>query len=136
MTAKKKWIIGIIAAIVVIMVACAAPYVFTGAPAEGLIKMRKGSTIESITDSVQANVEVNYGKRVGTMLSLMGAQVENREGAFRITRGMSPFTAARYIKNGAQSGVRFTFNNVRTLDEWTQRWGDTFMDGPDGMRKA
>ncbi|MBR3452022.1 MAG: endolytic transglycosylase MltG [Muribaculaceae bacterium] len=136
MTAKKKWIIGIIAAIVVIMVACAAPYVFTGAPAEGLIKMRKGSTIESITDSVQANVEVNYGKRVGTMLSLMGAQVENHEGAFRITRGMSPFTAARYIKNGAQSGVRFTFNNVRTLDEWTQRWGDTFMDGPDGMRKA
>ncbi|MBQ9555161.1 MAG: endolytic transglycosylase MltG [Muribaculaceae bacterium] len=131
-----KWIIGTVAGLALILVACAAPYILTGAPAEGLVKMRKGSTIESITDSVQANVEVNYGKRVGTMLSLMGAKVENLEGAFRITQGMSPFTAARYIKNGAQSGVRFTFNNVRTLDEWTQRWGSTFMAGPDGMRKA
>ena len=133
---KKKWIIGGLAALIVIVVACAAPYLFTGAPAEGLIKMRKGSTIESIRDSIQAHVEVNYGKRVATMLSLMGAKVENREGAFRITKGMSPFTAARYIKNGAQSGVRFTFNNVRTLDEWTQRWGEMFMAGPDSMRKA
>ena len=134
---KKKWIIGAIAAaVVLILVAFAAPYLFSGAPAEGLVKMRKGSTIESIRDSIQANVEVTYGKRVATMLSLMGAKVEKREGAFRITPGMSPFTAARFIKNGAQSGVRFTFNNVRTLDEWTERWGETFMDGPDGMRKA
>ena len=136
MNKKIKWIIGAIAAAVIILVACAAPYLFTGAPTEGLIKMRKGSTIESISDSIQANVEVNYGKRVATMLSLMGANVEKREGAFRITPGMSPFTAARYIKNGAHSGVRFTFNNVRTLDEWTQRWGETFMDGPDAMRKV
>lgn len=134
---KKKWIIcAIVAAVVLILVALAAPYLFSGAPAEGLIKMRKGSTIESISDSIQAHVEVTYGKRVATLLSLMGADVEKREGAFRITQGMSPFTAARFIKNGAQSGVRFTFNNVRTLDEWTDRWGETFMDGPDGMRKA
>lgn len=133
---KKKWILIGLAALIVILVACAAPYLFTGAPAEGLIKMRKGSTIESIGDSIQANVEVNYGKRVARMLSLMGANVEKREGAFRITQGMSPFTAARYIKNGAQSGVRFTFNNVRTLDEWTQRWGETFMGEADEMGKA
>ena len=134
---KTKWIIaGVLAAVLIIILACLSPYLLSGAPAEGLIKMRKGSTIESIGDSVQANVETNYGKRVATMLRLMGAKVENREGAFRITKGMSPFTAARYIKNGAQSGVRFTFNNVRTLDEWTQRWGDSFMEGPDAMRKA
>ncbi|MBQ9822175.1 MAG: endolytic transglycosylase MltG [Muribaculaceae bacterium] len=134
---KKKWIIcAVVAAVVLVLVALAAPYLFSGAPAEGLIKMRKGSTIESISDSIQAHVEVTYGKRVATLLSLMGADVEKREGAFRITQGMSPFTAARFIKNGAQSGVRFTFNNVRTLDEWTERWGETFMDGPDGMRKA
>ena len=134
---KKKWIIcAVVAAVVLVLVALAAPYLFSGAPAEGLIKMRKGSTIESISDSIQAHVEVTYGKRVATLLSFMGANVEKREGAFRITQGMSPFTAARFIKNGAQSGVRFTFNNVRTLDEWTDRWGETFMDGPDGMRKA
>ncbi|MBR4830002.1 MAG: endolytic transglycosylase MltG [Muribaculaceae bacterium] len=134
---KKKWIIGALAALVVIILgAIAAPYLFIGAPAEGLIKMRKGGTIESISDSVQSNVDVSYGKRVGAMLKLMRAKVENREGAFRITKGMSPLMAARYIKNGAQSGVRFTFNNVRTLDEWTDRWGETFMDGPDDMRKA
>ena len=134
---KKKWIvIGIVAAVVAILVACAAPYIMSGAPAEGLIKMRKGSTIESITDSIKAHVDEGYAKKVQTLLSLMGAEVGEHEGAFRITQGMSPFTAARYIKNGAQSGIRFTFNNVRTLEEWTQRWGETFLAGPDEMRKV
>lgn len=133
---KKKWIIGILAAILIIMVACAVPYLFMGAPAEGIVKVRKGSTIETIQDSVEASVDKTYAKRVGTMLRLMGAKVENREGAYRVTNGMSPFTAARRIKNGVQSGIRFTFNNVRTLEEWTQRWGDAFMAGPDAMREA
>ena len=133
---KKKWIIGALAAIVVIVVACAVPYLFMGAPVEGLVKVRKGSSIDMIGDSVKAHVDESFANRVVTMLSLMGAEVENREGAFRIKSGMSPFTAARRIKNGVQDGLRFTFNNVRTLDEWTQRWGDFFMAGPDAMRKA
>ena len=133
---KKKWIVGIIAAIAIILVACAVPYLFMGAPADGLIKVRKGSTIEQIGDSIKAATDETYSNRVKTMLHLMNANVENREGAFRVTQGTSPFTMARHIKNGMQSGVRFTFNNVRTLDEWAQRWGDTFMDDADNMRKA
>ena len=133
---KKKWIVGIIAAIAIILVACAVPYLFMGAPADGLIKVRKGSTIEQIGDSIKAATDETYSNRVKTMLQLMNANVENREGAFRVTQGTSPFTMARHIKNGMQSGVRFTFNNVRTLDEWAQRWGDTFMDDADNMRKA
>ena len=89
-----------------------------------------------IGDSVKAHVDETFGKRVVTMMNLMKAKVENREGAFRITSGMSPFTAARRIKNGVQDGIRFTFNNVRTLDEWTDRWGETFMGNPNDMRKA
>ena len=133
---KKKWIAGIIAAIAIILVACAVPYLFMGAPADGLIKVRKGSTIEQIGDSIKAATDETYSNRVKTMLHLMNANVENREGAFRVTQGTSPFTMARHIKNGMQSGVRFTFNNVRTLDEWAQRWGDTFMGDADDMRKA
>ena len=136
MTKKVKCIIGALVALVVILAACAAPYFFIGAPSDGIVKVRKGSTIDMISDSVQANVDATFGKRVATMMKLMRAKVENREGAFHITPGMTPFTAARRIKNGVQDGIRFTFNNVRTLDEWTQRWGETFMDGPDGMRKA
>ena len=133
---KKKWILGIIAALVVIAAACAAPYFFFGAPAEGIVKVRKGSTIDMICDSVKAHVDESFGNKVATMMKLMGAKVENREGAFRITPGMTAFTAARRIKNGIQDGIRFTFNNVRTLDEWTQRWGETFLAGPEPMTKA
>ena len=136
MTKKTKWILGILAAIAIVLVACAVPYLFLGSPAEGVIKVRKGSTIEMISDSIQTHVDKTFGKRVANMMRLMGAKVENREGAFRIKQGMSPFTVARRIKNGAQDGVRFTFNNVRTLDEWTERWGEFFMAGPDAMRKA
>lgn len=137
MKKKKIRIIGAIIAILFIAGICvAAPYTFTGASADGLIKMRKGSTIESIADSIKVHVDEGYANKVKTLLSMMGADVGEREGAFRITQGMSPFNAARYIKNGAQSGIRFTFNNVRTLDEWTQRWGETFLAGPDEMRKV
>ena len=133
---KTKWIIGAIVALAVVALACLAPYFFIGAPAEGVVKVRKGSTIDMIGDSVKAHVDETFGKRVVTMMNLMKAKVENREGAFRITSGMSPFTAARRIKNGVQDGIRFTFNNVRTLDEWTDRWGETFMGNPNDMRKA
>lgn len=133
---KTKWIIGAIVALAVIALACAAPYFFIGAPSEGVVKVRKGSTIDMIGDSVKAHVDETFAKRVVTMMNLMKAKVENREGAFRITSGMSPFTAARRIKNGVQDGIRFTFNNVRTLDEWADRWGETFMGNPNDMRKA
>ena len=136
MSKKKKLIIIAIIALVMIATLCAVPYLFLGAPSEGLVKVRKGSSIEQIADSVKANVDVKFGERVETMLRLMNAKVENREGAYRITAGTSPFMAARRIKNGVQSGVRFTFNNVRTLDEWAERWGNTFMEGADEMRKA
>ena len=136
MSKKKKLIIIAIIALVMIATLCTVPYLFLGAPSEGLVKVRKGSTIEQIADSVKSNVDVKFGERVETMLRLMNAKVENREGAYRITAGTSPFMAARRIKNGVQSGVRFTFNNVRTLDEWAERWGNTFMDSADEMRKA
>lgn len=136
MTKKVKWIIIGIVGLAIILAAFAVPYFLMGAPAEGIVKVRKGSTIDMISDSVKAQVDEGYGSRVATMMKLMGAKVENRQGAFRITPGMSPFTAARRIKNGVQDGIRFTFNNVRTLDEWTERWGNTFMEGPDEMCKA
>ena len=136
MSKKKKLIIIAIIALVMIATLCAIPYLFLGAPSEGLVKVRKGSSIEQIADSVKANVDVKFGERVETMLRLMNAKVENRQGAYRVTPGTSAFMAARRIKNGVQSGVRFTFNNVRTLDEWAERWGYTFMDGADEMRKA
>ena len=136
MTKTMKWIIGIVAAIALVAMACAAPYFFFGAPAEGVIKVRKGSTIEMIGDSLKAHVDESFANRVTTLMKLMNAKVENREGAFRITSGTTPFNAARRIKNGIQDGVRFTFNNVHTLDEFAQRWGDTFLAGSDAMSKA
>ncbi|MBR5725203.1 MAG: endolytic transglycosylase MltG [Muribaculaceae bacterium] len=133
---KKKWIIIAVVALAAIAALCLAPYLFMGAPAEGVVKVRKGSTIEQIADSVKSSVDVKFGERVETMLRLMRAKVENREGAYRITPGTSPFMAARRIKNGVQSGVRFTFNNVRTVDEWAQRWGTIFEGDADEMRQA
>ena len=67
---KTKWIIGALVALLVIALACAAPYFFIGAPAEGIVKVRKGSTIDMIGDSVKAHVDETFGKRVGCVLRL------------------------------------------------------------------
>ena len=107
---KTKWIIGALAALLVIVLACAAPYFFIGAPAEGIVKVRKGSTIDMIGDSVKAHVDETFGKRVATMMSLMRAKVENREGAFRITPfrtvSASLSTTCVLLTNGPTAGER------------------------------
>ena len=63
-------------ALMLVFTLCAVPYVFMGAPAEGVIKVRKGSTIDMISDSLQAQVDVSFGKRVATLMKLMNAKVE------------------------------------------------------------
>ena len=42
----------------------------------------------------------------------------------------------RLLRSGAESGIRFTFNNVRTREEFAERWGSKFMLGKDEMLRV
>lgn len=139
---KKKNNVAVKAIVLAVLIAAIAlciwlaPYFATGAPADGMIKLRKGSTIEQATESIATNVDTQFAQRVGKLLSMTGADLSGRQGAFKVNKGDSPFRVMRLLRSGAESGIRFTFNNVRTREEFAERWGGKFMMGKDEMLKV
>ncbi|MBO5539782.1 MAG: endolytic transglycosylase MltG [Muribaculaceae bacterium] len=135
---KSKAIIAVIGAVLVAAAAVGiwmAPYVTTGAPDDGIILLRKGSSVQTATDSLAAHVDVEFARRVGKLLDMTGADISGRQGAFRVKKGDSPYTVMRKLRSGPEDGIKFTFNNVRTREEFAERWGQKFMYGKDEMLK-
>lgn len=132
---KKK----ILTAVAVVALAgiCYMAYVgrvlWGGAPADAEIRLRKGCTAEMVTDSIARVLDADYAAKVGEALRILKANVENRQGAYRIMSGESAMSVARKIRSGAESGVKFTFNNVRTKQDWARRVGATFAMDADSM---
>ena len=124
------------AVIAVIVLALMMPYFIIGAPESGLVKVRKGSSTETVVDSLQANIGSSFGSRVATLLRLTGSDLSSRHGAFQVNKGDSPFKVMRLQRRGQPSGIKFTFNNVRTREEWAERVGERFMASKDEMLHA
>lgn len=138
MATKKNNVVlkAVVVAMLVALVAFAVwlwPYFMTGAPVDGYVKLRKGSTNEQATDSIAANIDTKFAERVGKLLNMTGADLTGRQGAFKVNQGDSPFRVMRLLRSGAESGIRFTFNNVRTREEFAERWGAKYMEGKDAM---
>lgn len=136
---KSKKIIAMAAVIAVaalVLGIAGAPYFFTGAPCEGMIKVRKGSTIEMVKDSMEKNVDVEFAGKVATLLKVTGADLSKRQGAFKINEGDSPFKVMRLLRSGAESTIRFTFNYIRTKEEFAERFSSKFMYEKDSVLAA
>ena len=134
--AGRNLLVAAVGLVVCVVAAWLAPFFFTGAPSDGMVKIRRGSSIETVRDSLQSSVDVTFGNRVARLLSLTGADLSERHGAFKVNKGDSPFTVMRRLRSGQPSGIRFTFNNVRTKEEWATRVGEAFMMDKEEMLKA
>ena len=133
--AGRNLLVAALGLAVCVAAAWLAPFFFTGAPSDGMVKIRHGSSIETVRDSLQSSVDVTFGNRVARLLSLTGADLSERHGAFKVNKGDSPFTVMRRLRSGQPSGIRFTFNNVRTKEEWATRVGEAFMMDKEEMLK-
>lgn len=63
------------------------------------------------------------GKRAATLLSLTSADATRAHGAYMIEPGMSAVTIYRKLSRGAQTPVKLTFNNLRTINHLAARIG-------------
>lgn len=131
-TALRAMVVAVLA-LLVVLAFWLYPYFMSGAPGDAMLLLRYGSSNEAITDSIAANLDTKYADRVGRLLRMTGSDISHRQGAFKIGKGDSPFATLRLLRSGAESGVRFTFNNVRTREEFARQWGRRFMMGPDSM---
>ena len=126
---------GVVTLAVIILgaVAWLWPMALSGSPSDGTVLVPRGATVHQVVDSIAANVDGNFAVRVHRVLDLLDSDLSRREGAYVVKKGDTPLEVARRIRNHVQSPVRFTFNNVRTAEQFADRFAARFMAGRDAM---
>ncbi|MGM9869712.1 MAG: endolytic transglycosylase MltG [Sodaliphilus sp.] len=131
----KKWFI-VAAAVPVLLLIASAPFLMQKANRTTFIYIPKGTSMEALHDSIAHSTDDAFASKVTLLLRLSNMHVETRHGAFEIKEGESALKVAYTLRRGEPSEVKFTFNNVRTLDEFAQRAGDKFQGTKEDFLKA
>lgn len=142
MTDKKKknpltavYVISLCVAIIVIIAIMI--YNFLTATYKGdpyRLKIPQGSTIEQVEDSL-ANLDL-FGKNVYTVWKIYGGKPSAARGSYLIEPGEKVIDVAKRIKQGRQTPVKLSFNNVRTIDQLASRIADKMEFTPEEFIEA
>jgi UPF0755 protein len=80
-----------------------------------------GATFKTVQDSLYRGDYVQNIEAFSLMGKLMKYDERVRPGRYRLESNMSNLEAIRLLRSGKQDPVRITFNNVRTLEELSDR---------------
>lgn len=133
---KKRAVQGSAGIIIVILAFWLLPYMLSGAREGTMVYVYPNMTQQAFTDSLKTRLGDGYGSRVATLTRLMGIKLAKRVGAYAVADGESPLRLARHLTKGHQSGVKFTFNNLRTKEQFAERAGAKFMMSEQDMLAA
>ena len=75
------------------------------------------ATKNQIIDTLEVKLGEKYAKSVMRAWSLLGGSYLDAHGSYVVFPDTRAYQLARRLQNGRQTPVRFTFNNVRTLDQ-------------------
>ena len=129
----KKVILAAAAAAVAAAAAAAVvvwPYLMTGAPSSATILI---SDAESPLRQLADAEGEEFASRVERAAKWMEVDYSRRLGAYKIAAGETPCQVARKIRNYDQTGVRVTFNNIRTLDQLADKLTQRLMMSSDDL---
>lgn len=83
-----------------------------------------GSDDEAIADTLTINLGEDFGSTVYDIWRLRRKDSSPLNGSYVARKGMSAFDMSRKLVSGKQDPIRFTFNNLRTLDQLAARIDD------------
>lgn len=85
--------------------------------------------IPADTDDVPALLKeklgYDFGSKVARLWAIQKGNVNTSHGSYLIAAGDNSINVSRRIAKGHQTPVRFTFNNVRTINELAAKVGET-----------
>lgn len=84
------------------------------------IYVKSGSSDKDVKSELSSSLGVT-GSRASLLWSLFGGDAAKAHGAYRIEPGSSPMKIYRTLKNRAQTPVKLTFNNIRTMNQLAAR---------------
>lgn len=123
--------------VAVVIVAAIAVYNFVSTSYRGescRLFIPKGSTAEAIGDSL-ARLD-DFGRDVFKIWKMSGGKPTIARGSYVINPGEKALALAKRIKNGRQDPVKITFNNVRTLDQLSEKIAERMDFTPDEFKSA
>ena len=113
-------IITVLAIIVVASAVFTVPFFSSGASKAKTIYIYPDMTESAFSDSLEADFGQAYARRVMILSNYRQIITPRHIGAYRVEKGMSPFDLWRKLSSGAQSPVKFTFNNLRTVADFAE----------------
>lgn len=120
---SRKWYYVISVGVVLLIVAVASMF-YVMQRYEGKaqwIYVDKGYTEKQLQDSLTLKLGADYGGKVYDLWSIMGGDILESVGAYKIEPGAMAWSVARKLDAGRQTPVKVTFNNVRTMEQLAQR---------------
>ena len=126
----KKTIL-ILSTIIVIAIAALViylyPIAFNKCEKDTMIYIYPDMSIDAVSDTLKSRLGDDFGGKTLTALNMMNADLTSSVGAYKIGEGISPYQAARKLKSGAQTPVKFTFSYVRTKEQFAERVSNALM---------
>ena len=95
---------------------------------KAFLKIPDNSTFEQVTDSLQKNADVFSLMTFKQVAAILKYSDRIRPGRYEIKPGMNNFTLVRKLRNGSQTPVKLTFNNIRTKAQLAKRLSVQVMD--------
>ncbi|MBQ5724386.1 MAG: endolytic transglycosylase MltG [Muribaculaceae bacterium] len=110
---SRKWLI--LAALLAVVGAVALGYVLVnGADDDVIIKIPRGAKIENVEDSIAKYLGDEYAAMVVSVMKTQKVDLSERNGAYKIPKGMNPAKAARVLTHGGEAGVKVVLRHFRT----------------------
>lgn len=132
MTKKRKkknnhksaiWL-SILGVVLVIFIAGATwfyPVFATHPTHEGMLYVRPGMSQQQLIDTISAHYGNDYADKVKRLMAVRDIDTQRRIGAYKVTAQMNAYDLWRALASGIQTPIKFTFNNIRDIKEFSHR---------------
>lgn len=93
----------------------------------------KDTSYDDLLTQLDTTAHIESRMGFDLMASLSGYKSDMRAGRYAVTPDMTTLDLFKVLRNGRQTAVRFTFNNIRTKDDFAQRACEQLMFGKDSL---
>jgi len=121
------WLFTIAAAIFIsIVLILFAPNIIVEDKEDSYLYIRDNSSIEDVIANIQSSSKVLSVLTFKQAVTILGYK-NIRPGRYELTNGMNNFKLVRILKNGRQTPMKLTFNNIRTKEQLAGRMSKIIM---------
>lgn len=85
------------------------------------VNIPAGADAQAVTDSLSSALGPEFAAKAARTWGWIGGTPQKAHGSYAVKSGDRAIDVARRLKNGWQTPVRVTFNNVRTLEQMAQK---------------